>query len=504
MVEHRVAWVEDMPTFQGLFGKHSASSARSLGPAHQDLGSTLLRPFSLFSLFRTPAPALPSSSVLQPLHLLQIDDDTPVRATVKPLINLQTYSQQLKDYLKARFSKSPDTPLTDKEVEAVCELLQAYPVAVHVTSVAWQSGLDWDQDVEDSRTITRQSVKGLFVLRSMLNDILVASEEPPAQIKSTVGSIDRKLLSSTFPPLHSTTIHPDEYLSTLFTRPQQILTEFLEAFRPKKHSAKSISPAPILSVSPEDVVEVLQLLKGYAHGLDTVDGLAGPKLAKTKAQKEEDRQRPMRVAMEARVLRADLALSMANGHIKEIKSRAVKKLMEFKPGEGDEEEPRQSFDMDAVGKVHWDELAESTLIECFEKAKTLLESHRGAVLSAQVERSLWLGDDPRSIPLPPSPRSPKANGKGKGKELPVVEDEPGSDEDEDSDASSKEAMDTYPCPLRALLALHDRYEEQRLAVWLSLPTERRSGMGTYVRGEDGKVGEAWDRMGMVMLLDYDR
>ena len=130
----------------------------------------------------------------------------------------------------------------------------------------------------------------------------------------------------------------------------------------------------------------------------------------------------------------------------------------------------------------------------------------------QIDRADYLGEDPQ-IPLSPSPKSAINASKheiGTADEESPDEDEgegddgeeDESDEDED-DSSENSTPDTYPCPLRSLFALHDRYEEQRLAVWTSLPTESRVGMGTYMRGEEGRVGEVWDGAGMILLLDYD-
>lgn len=58
----------------------------------------------------------------------------------------------------------------------------------------------------------------------------------------------------------------------------------------------------------------------------------------------------------------------------------------------------------------------------------------------------------------------------------------------------------YRCPLRTLFALHDRYEEQRLAIWLTLPTSKRGKMTAFMRGgKDGEIGRAWDGLGMNVM-----
>lgn len=110
---------------------------------------------------------------------------------------------------------------------------------------------------------------------------------------------------------------------------------------------------------------------------------------------------------------------------------------------------------------------------------------------------------------------------------------------------------TTSSPLRSLFPLYDRYEELRLAVWLVLPHAKRGKMGAFMRGVDpplpspaagrsvsaepsvmsgeelvvtrsvrgeesgeqgaggGKagmksVGEAWDELGMMLMLSYAR
>ncbi|ORX35342.1 hypothetical protein BD324DRAFT_632475 [Kockovaella imperatae] len=469
-------WVDDIPTFQGLFAKS---------------GNSLLRPFSLFSLFRSSGPSRPPATLLRPLHLYTAKDETGHQALIKPLLNLQSYSQQLKEYLNTK----QDGPLDAEDVGAVSFLLDTLPIAIQATSIVWTWEGEWTQDVEDMRAVTRQCLEGVFVLRRAVNELDSSS--------TSLTEIDRKLLGSIFEPLQPTSLHPDEYLTMMFTRASQILEELVEAFRPKKHiSSNRTSPLPTsrVSVSPEDVLEVLALLEILAQGMDTVESLSGPHFSKTKAQKEKDKQRPMRISMQARLLRCDLAFSMANGTMKDIQRRAVKRL-DVTPG-NDETEEKSIHNVEEEEEhqaIHWEEIAECSLLECLVKCKHLLEHHRGAVLSDRVNKADYLGQDPRRIPLPPSPRSPNAN---TVVPLPAAQVEDASDSD-DSEVESDDALDTYPCPLRALFGLHDRYEEQRLAVWLTLPGDRRTGMGTYMRGEEGQIGEAWDAAGVIMLLDYD-
>jgi hypothetical protein len=54
-----------------------------------------------------------------------------------------------------------------------------------------------------------------------------------------------------------------------------------------------------------------------------------------------------------------------------------------------------------------------------------------------------------------------------------------------------------------LFRLYDRFEEQRLAVWLARPADKREKMSVYMRGSGGRAGDAWDALGLVLLMQYD-
>lgn len=254
----------------------------------------------------------------------------------------------------------------------------------------------------------------------------------------------------------------------------------------------------------------MALLELFAGEIEEVDKLDGAKVSKTKAQKEEDCRRPLRIAMEARVLRCDVGLSMATRDIKAIKGRAQKAIQDKEEDESDTEEDEGQDENGKDGKsmksrnssveeedaLKWDEIGEEALVDCLQVAKALLEERRGGVLSDKVERQDWLGVEPHATHhTSGSPKAGKKPSSHSGSDTDLTDTETESEDDD--------TVDTYPCPLRGLFRLHDRYEEQRLAVWLSLAQDRRRGMGTYMRGEEGKVGEAWDGLGLLLLLDYD-
>lgn len=284
-----------------------------------------------------------------------------------------------------------------------------------------------------------------------------------------------------------------------------------------------------MDVTDEDAQEMMVLLEAFAAGCDGIASLPGPKLAKTKAQKEEEKRRPMRVAIEARMLRCDIAMNMANRDIKAIKARALKrqhaKVVEIESddeseGEKEEEDRKPEIDVkptiletEAVMKVEaqvednkpegekvkWEDIVAAALMECLESTRKLLQEKRASVLTSFLDREEWLGSEGTSIM--------------RHKSLsPLVDGSDESDDDSvDSSDSEEEVDETYPCPLRSLLRLHDRYEEQRLAVWLSLPVSTRGSMGAYMRGleideenNEENVGRKWDEVGLLLLLDHDR
>jgi hypothetical protein len=235
------------------------------------------------------------------------------------------------------------------------------------------------------------------------------------------------------------------------------------------------------------------LLNTYQIGISTVQALKvpGSKEAKTKAQKEEEKQRPLRLDIEVGLVKCDLALSMGTVGIKWIKRRAIRDLKH--KGEEEEEEEEEKEEDQEEG-AEWEAIAEEALVRCLETAKELMEEKRGAVLSDTIDQDDWVHDYDSAKPVTHK------------KALP----DPDSDEDSEASSTSsseddadEDGQETYPCPLRTLFRLHDRYEEQRLAVWLGLPSDTRPGMGTYLRGGAGRVGEAWDGLGVLLLLDYD-
>ncbi|WWD16339.1 hypothetical protein CI109_100765 [Kwoniella shandongensis] len=171
--------------------------------------------------------------------------------------------------------------------------------------------------------------------------------------------------------------------------------------------------------------------------------------------------------------------------------------------------------IDALQAARWEEIAEDLLVRCLETARSLVDDGRGEVLVEHVVPEDWLGED--GIP------SPSLNEKdNKFKSLIPDPTTDNSDKDHrcqaESDADSESEFDdtssdsesedlssgpSHPCPLRSLFRLHDRYEEQRLAIWLHLPSAHRGKMGLFMRGSEGRVGKAWDTLGLGLMIEYD-
>jgi len=208
---------------------------------------------------------------------------------------------------------------------------------------------------------------------------------------------------------------------------------------------------------------------------------------------------------------------MANHNIKDIRRRAQAahfRNVDQEDDEGDKDEDDDNERTHAVEtsglhdvSVKWEEEAELLLIQALQKAKNLVEVRRGAVLTAHVEPSEWLSPEMARGSFASTPSVDGSTStypddeQGERDQDTDVED--GSSGDETGEGEDDFA-EVYPCPLRALFRLHDQYEEQRLAVWLTLPASTRLGMGTYMRGEQGAMGEAWDALGLLLLLDHDR
>jgi hypothetical protein len=387
---------------------------------------------------------------------------------------VQTYSQPLIKYVNDH-EDSLDIQ------ERMSELAMAYLTSFWVVSRISSSKFD-QADTLKLHDAQKKCIEGVLILRLELVDTI---------------AIDKALLAS---PFH---LDPDSdhlpaeevYLTPLYTYPRHLISVLQTHTRTTHTHTKPGNRAttPSTVVTEREAVHAISILDIFVGGIEEIGliRLPGVRTKKSQAQTEKDVARPLRLIMEATLIKCDLALSMGTVEIQQLKRRAKLSV----ESEDDDlgwhgEEVEKAGNEDPV--IEWETVAETTLIKCLEMARGLVDENRSAVLSEQVHRTDWLPQDstiPRDLHNPPPP-------------------DPDSGKDDESSASlsdeEDEEQEAYPCPLRTLFRLHDRYEEQRLAVWLSLPNRGRVGMGTYLRGIDGKVGDAWDVTGLSLMVDYDR
>lgn len=265
---------------------------------------------------------------------------------------------------------------------------------------------------------------------------------------------------------------------------------------------------------------------------------------------QDNENRPLRVRMEVMLIKLDLLLSVTNKGMNEVKARAGRSMDGEENQEAAEENMKsedssrsksrgksRSKSVDsmsgisinnvvpfcAANSVHppsdtpsccieWEVLTEKSLIECLNFAASCVEDDRIAILTKAIVHRDWLAvaslqqkASTKSTPQSPSPLHPchsstnMSNDEDSNLDSSITsfnsEDEGNRDEDKQDEGSS------YRCPLRTFFALHDRYEEQSLAIWLTLPTSRLGKMSAFMRGgKDGAVGRAWDGLGMNVIL----
>ncbi|WVQ93718.1 hypothetical protein IAU59_000795 [Kwoniella sp. CBS 9459] len=535
-------------------------------PALDSLASkstnTLLRPFSRFSissLFRS-FPSLPPLALLQPfLDIGSLDDNgqsnenPPTRQELgKWLLSLREYTSQLKEAVVHH-----ELDRGSKEVQdRIGTLVEAYLGAVYLLG---RKILEADDE------IVTGSGSNHLAYGKCLKDILRAFFYLRQDIHDYDGStrlFDQHILGSIFPPdqtkynrLAPIVAHSRKLIASLQYHP----TRPLASSSKLKPTASAASPTTAffrLNVSDDEVLQALEVLDIFVDGVERADSIPGPIVSKNKKQKEEDNRRPMRVALEAKVLKCDLLLSMTTKNISQVKSRAatrysaeisvksdgMKKVdgaegyhsssengddaLDAKPrlsDEGDLEcikddtvQPRSPLaeSFDALQGSKWEDKAEESLVKCLIAAKHLVEEGRSEVLSSELQIIAWLGEEGVVHPKQETADSRQSKSKSPSHNLDLLDQTSESDDDEtdfdsdEEDSSEDESTDaggtSYACPLRTLFRLHDRYEEQRLAVWLHLPSNKREKMGFFMRGEEGgRVGSAWDGFGLALMMEYD-
>ncbi|WWC86005.1 uncharacterized protein L201_000876 [Kwoniella dendrophila CBS 6074] len=520
--------VSSLPTLEGLYIKQT---------------STLHKPFSRFSissLFKSSKPSLPSTTLLNAINAIAfIPPENSIKdlnGLIKAFEGLKEFATRFKEFFPGNNFDAEDEEL----IEGIQVLLEGYLSAIYVISrVLWDEPLETGYEVKQDqhhRATLLDCIRGFYLLYSL-----------HIQLEIDLREIDKQILGSIFPPKETKFYQ----LSPLLCYPRKLITSLqTQPTRPIAHSSKikSAIPSPIKSsfpvyISDEEALYVVSLLDTFLRGVQQVESLSGPFIAKTKKQKEEDVRRPLKIEEEVRVLKCDLLMSITTKKIADVKTREMEKVIldEKREGEegdvvengsvtGDDQQyssedvkPRLSgesdsaFDLSSLPRgtvnpdkshmsegVKWEDMLEECLIECLDSAKQLIEEGRAEVLSSHIEASDWLGMEGVNQP-DTYIRKSKSPSHGPT----ILSDSESDSEDEfDSDTESETddefgGSNSYPCPLRTIFRLHDRYEEQRLAVWLHLPSARRGKMGWFMRGDDGKVGTAWDAFGLAAMMEYD-
>jgi hypothetical protein len=543
MSEEDSEWIKQLPELEGLFVDHGKLSfVETLEIADDTVtAAALVRPFSLLSLpFFRRKPPTPSKDPLTILRSASafidsgetVDYDT----AVKVLVALRTYIVDL----KTDAAKSIET-LTQGE-----QLLEVYLRGFCVAARAASEGR-WNREMAEAS-----------------KDCLMGYLQAHRQASEETKHIWRPhILAAIFPP------SPDDshLLTPVFDLPRQLTEEILHHHMQRPGGKKALRDSageelatdPVAEHGPEaeSLLDSLSIFSRLVAALETLplstraDVPTKTSKAKLKARDDEAKRRPLRIGLETRITQCELATALASVDVVNIKVRARGKSRSPTPellsDEGSSVESDDEVDVkpDFRSQVSkspevlrpddeskddkgengnggvWDEKAEDILYDLLEYSRQLIDDRHSSVLTDTPQRAEWLG----TIPSPNLPRTPTPKTPGSASEdSNESESESDSDSDSDLDPSSSQAGST---PLRAIFRLQDRYEELRLAVWLSLPPDSRGKMSAYMRGAptptqmlrvkgpnmgaakfkemmNGRIGEAWDRLGMALLKKFDR
>ena len=434
-----------LPALDGLVHPPSASPLPPTRAPKLNLDTSMRSKATSTLLHRFSRLALPrfraARSARSPLALLD-----PLFASdgETPLVGLQTYAQRLKAAGPAERNRA-----------GLALLLKGYLYGF--SRAAAEAG-----ERKDMRSVRRDCLEGVFVARSLLHP----PPEDDLDAAAILDEVDLNLRGAHFPPT------PDSRCSLLqyvFQYPRSLLGP-PQAGRKVRAAERSNGDG-----WKEAVDAALELLKVFVDGVSTIEGRRGRGGLDTGLQ---------RGAMEARLVVVDLQLSRAAAGIGPAKTRALERFVAGEDGGGASVKGDEGAD-----EVLWEDIAEDSLVHCLRVAEGLIEAGRGAVLVGKATREDWPGE-----------------GMGMGTLSCRDSDDAPSDSDstDDDDEDEDEEAQSHPCPLRTLFRLVDRFEELRLAIWLCLPPATRGGMGRFMRGERGRVGSAWDELGLRLMAEYDR
>lgn len=502
--------------------------------------STLLRPFSRLSIpfFRRSTSTTPSLDAIHSLIKLSEEGkeggDLDIERAKKVINGLATYAARVKERLGKHCS--PDDQLL------IDTLGEGYLRGFHLLS-----GIGNDTSNTESRQAARECLNGLTILARLVH-----------------GETEDKIKRSMCQAIFNDSTHQYPYLMPIFQGSRELTTQLEQHHLPRPGHESGVSKSLAISSSVDalgtQARHQLALLDALIVLITTStynslpgNGCVGKqtKIA-IKAQKLRDEDRPLRIIMEASIARCELATALASADISNVKLRSrdesretgivyladsddedtgvgsqAEDEIEVKPTVEGEIASKAEIVSDlgdsetnpctgSTNQVEWEEEAERTLESCLAHTCTMLKMLRPKVLTEPAQRHEWLGQGVSSSEI----TSPAGLG------FPESDSETDSESETEEDEYTIHDGTARPAPLRAIFRLQDRYEELRLAVWLSLPPDSRGKMSAYMRGiptagqiakmkgdgvdettiverAGGMIGKAWDELGLLLLKDFD-
>ncbi|WVR03658.1 hypothetical protein IAU60_000653 [Kwoniella sp. DSM 27419] len=509
-------WTDALPMFQDIF----------LDPSENVLGR--FSNFSISSLFRSKT-ALPS--------LDQVDRLLAAPCTASGFDHARDVARAMREFtVHLRHGiVSRDLSLQDPAVAQLLRQLHVRTLLVAdrftSTHVMWLSEASPGNRLEVQAGVL-QSLRQFFKIRSVLVDGGHTTAEANANILQLITATE-----------DGDQRHLAKHLDTARVMVVDLRTRPVRPASGDQHKLKLLlrKAEVMIRWGAADFLHVLEVLSNIVEGVKDITTLPiDPKRpSKSKKEQAEDARRPLRIVAEVELLRADLLLAITTNRINEVKRRALAMLQvtdeepdpdssimsdlgdtkrearaddqarEVKPGRtskdgvaGRQEDARREVELEAM--------AETAIIQCLTSARELVENRQAEVLVAHIRLEDWLPSEPSEVSDWSADRLKPDRTDTDDVETCKSDPEGSSygsdtdtDPDSDADFDSEDGQASHPCPLRTLFRLHDRYEEQRLAVWLHLPADRRGKMGWYMRGRDGRVGTAWDELGVELLREFD-
>lgn len=473
----------------------------------------------------------------------------------KALGELATYAKQLKERM-SKDAIADDQQYIDNLAEGylrgfqlVCEIQETQPT-------------------EDLNQAATECLTGLLTLAS--------------KVKGDIEKMTQQSICQAIFAIEESAPSPDPFLTPVFLQTRS-LTSTLRHGQLKRPIHTSSKPGDttndIVRTIPEADSEnqaihhsfCLELFTNLVAAYDPLPARPPPvgkeTKAAAKAREDGDRDRPVRIVLEASIARCELATAMASTDISNAKVRSrgedereLKIVETASVAENDsqaseagseivinpdpeaeddnqdevkpiitppqsprdtpderEEDSTSSVSGEPTMQLKWEEQAELTLLSCLQQAYLAITARRSKVITESIMPSEWY---PTSIP-PDTVEAESDNSTDTESDLDSL-----ASADDDGNGLTIHDPLARPAPLRTIFRLQDRYEELRLAVWLSLPPDSRGKMSAYMRGiptpgeirvmaesgmdlmelkvrKEGRIGKVWDDLGLALLKHFD-